>query len=91
MSDLTQVTSVPGRRREDQRRAQCVEVSLTSNLTPVRAKSHPGLNFCSDALIVNLGTPEYAKEETPHPRDLDNWHCDGDFFRHVSRSQLFAL
>ncbi|KAI0128936.1 hypothetical protein BJ170DRAFT_353972 [Xylariales sp. AK1849] len=34
-----------------------------------------------DSLIVNLGTPEGEGKPTP-PRELDNWHVDGDFFVH---------
>lgn len=45
----------------------------------------------NDGLIVNLGTPEMLKEKTPHPRDLDNWHVDGDFFRHFLDSPEQAL
>lgn len=45
----------------------------------------------NDGLIVNLGTPEMLTEQTPHPRDLDNWHVDGDFFRHMLDSPEQAL
>lgn len=34
-----------------------------------------------DGLIVNLGSPETEGKEIP-PRELDNWHVDGDFFVH---------
>jgi hypothetical protein len=34
-----------------------------------------------DALIVNLGSEEFEGKEVD-PRDLDNWHVDGDFFIH---------
>lgn len=34
-----------------------------------------------DSFIVNLGSEELARQtESLHPRDLDNWHIDGDFF-----------
>lgn len=36
----------------------------------------------NDALIVNLGTKETEGKKPPHPRDLTNWHVDGDFFIH---------
>ena len=35
----------------------------------------------TDALIVNLGTPE-GEGKTVHPKDLTGWHVDGDFFVH---------
>lgn len=35
-----------------------------------------------DSFIVNFGTPEMEGAQPPHPRDLTNWHCDGDFFVH---------
>ena len=34
-----------------------------------------------DSFIVNLGTPELEKSTHDiQPKDLDNWHVDGDFF-----------
>ena len=33
-----------------------------------------------DSFIVNLGTDELERRSQPDPRDLDNWHVDGDFF-----------
>jgi hypothetical protein len=44
-----------------------------------------------DALIVNLGKPEYEGVELTHPRELDNWHVDGDFFVHYLDSPEQAL
>jgi hypothetical protein len=35
----------------------------------------------NDGLIVNLGTDEW-EGKWPDPRDLQNWHVDGDFFVH---------
>ena len=35
----------------------------------------------SDNLIVNLGTEE-SPNKTVHPKELSNWHVDGDFFVH---------
>ncbi|KAH0423328.1 hypothetical protein CcaCcLH18_12242 [Colletotrichum camelliae] len=34
-----------------------------------------------DSLIVNLGSPEF-EGQVQNPKDLDNWHVDGDFFVH---------
>lgn len=45
----------------------------------------------NDGLIVNLGTKEMETEETPDPRELNNWHVDGDFFRHFLDSPEQAL
>ncbi|KAL4994220.1 hypothetical protein BDV10DRAFT_197696 [Aspergillus recurvatus] len=44
-----------------------------------------------DSLIVNLGLPEYEGMESPDPRELDNWHVDGDFFWHFLDSPEQAL
>ncbi|EIW80897.1 hypothetical protein CONPUDRAFT_123655 [Coniophora puteana RWD-64-598 SS2] len=36
-----------------------------------------------DSFIVNLGSDELEKQAVSrHPKDLDNWHVDGDFFVH---------
>ncbi|EGN98483.1 hypothetical protein SERLA73DRAFT_110000 [Serpula lacrymans var. lacrymans S7.3] len=36
-----------------------------------------------DSFIVNLGSEELERQkESLHPKDLDNWHVDGDFFVH---------
>ncbi|KZT53883.1 hypothetical protein CALCODRAFT_500529 [Calocera cornea HHB12733] len=43
-----------------------------------------------DGLIVNLGTEEWEKTEVS-PRDLDNWHVDGDWFQHFLDSPEQAL
>ncbi|KAI4601890.1 hypothetical protein KJ359_010756 [Pestalotiopsis sp. 9143b] len=34
-----------------------------------------------DSFIVNLGSPEGEGRPVP-PKELDNWHVDGDFFVH---------
>ncbi|KAI0706197.1 hypothetical protein BC835DRAFT_15079 [Cytidiella melzeri] len=44
-----------------------------------------------DSFIVNLGTPETEGASPVHPSDLDNWHCDGDFFVHYLDSPEQAL
>lgn len=43
-----------------------------------------------DSFIVNLGT-EALENVTEHirPRDLDNWHVDGDFFVGVTLLSLY--
>lgn len=33
-----------------------------------------------DSFIVNFGTPELETAEDVDPRDLEDWHVDGDFF-----------
>ncbi|KAI9372206.1 hypothetical protein BJX61DRAFT_534131 [Aspergillus egyptiacus] len=43
-----------------------------------------------DSLIVNLGTPEW-EGRWPDPKELDNWHVDGDFFVHFLDSPEQAL
>ncbi|KAI0768809.1 hypothetical protein BD413DRAFT_561666 [Trametes elegans] len=36
---------------------------------------------CGDSLIVNLGAEQWEKAEIA-PKDLGNWHIDGDWFTH---------
>lgn len=36
---------------------------------------------CGDSLIVNLGSEEWVDRGIA-PKDLGNWHIDGDWFRH---------
>ncbi|KAB5591271.1 hypothetical protein CTheo_5274 [Ceratobasidium theobromae] len=43
-----------------------------------------------DGLITNLGEERW-ETETIAPRDLGNWHCDGDFFLHFLDSPEQAL
>ncbi|KFY32256.1 hypothetical protein V493_00371 [Pseudogymnoascus sp. VKM F-4281 (FW-2241)] len=43
-----------------------------------------------DSLIVNLGTPEW-EGKFPHPKELDGWHVDGDFFMHYLDSKEQGL
>jgi len=45
-----------------------------------------------DSFIVNLGTPELeGPDKYVDPKDLDNWHVDGDFFVHFLDSPEQAL
>ncbi|KAH9920464.1 uncharacterized protein B0H18DRAFT_593712 [Fomitopsis serialis] len=44
-----------------------------------------------DSFIVNLGAPQYEGDVQIDPRDLDNWHVDGDFFVHFLDSPEQAL
>jgi len=44
-----------------------------------------------DNFIVNLGTPETEGAEPPRPQELDNWHCDGDEFKHFLDSPESAM
>jgi len=50
----------------------------------------PESSTWSDGLIVNLGTPEW-ENKVPHPKELENWHVDGDFFMHYLDSPEQAL
>ncbi|KIJ23235.1 hypothetical protein M422DRAFT_101640, partial [Sphaerobolus stellatus SS14] len=54
-------------------------------------KIEPQTRYWSDEFIVNLGKDEYASLDDIHPRDLDNWHVDGDFFVHFLDSPEQAL
>ncbi|TFY60531.1 hypothetical protein EVJ58_g5093 [Rhodofomes roseus] len=44
-----------------------------------------------DSFIVNLGAAQYEGDVHIDPRDLDNWHVDGDFFVHFLDSPEQAL
>lgn len=45
-----------------------------------------------DSFIVNFGTPELeGPDKFVDPKDLDNWHVDGDFFVHFLDSPEQAL
>ncbi|EGN98485.1 hypothetical protein SERLA73DRAFT_169439 [Serpula lacrymans var. lacrymans S7.3] len=44
-----------------------------------------------DSFIVNLGTDALERQDALDPRDLDNWHVDGDFFVHYLDSPEQAL
>jgi len=44
----------------------------------------------SDGLIVNIGS-EYWEKTDIAPQELDNWHTDGDWFRHYLDSPEQAL
>jgi len=43
-----------------------------------------------DSLIVNLGSEEWVNKGIS-PKDLDNWHVDGDWFKHFLDSPEQAL
>lgn len=43
-----------------------------------------------DSLIVNLGSPEFEGKQVD-PRELTNWHVDGDFFVHYLDSKEQGL
>ena len=51
---------------------------IASDLEAAKANER---QLWTDGLIVNLGTPE-GEGKTVHPKDLRNWHVDGDFFVH---------
>ena len=39
---------------------------------------YPGTRYWKDALIVNLGSPEWENKEH-NPKDLRGWHVDGEW------------
>lgn len=45
---------------------------------------------CGDSLIVNLGCEEWENRDI-EPKDLGNWHIDGDWFTHYLDSGEQAL
>jgi len=47
-----------------------------------RIDSAAGSSTWGDSFIVNLGAPQYENDNVIDPRDLGNWHVDGDFFVH---------
>ncbi|KAG9007767.1 hypothetical protein FRB90_009223 [Tulasnella sp. 427] len=44
----------------------------------------------NDSFIINFGSAETEGKVVP-PEELDNWHCDGDFFLHFLDSPEQAL
>lgn len=49
-------------------------------------------HYWTDAVIANLGGDQFTEENYPkHPRDLNGWHVDGDFFKHFLDSPEQAL
>ena len=45
-----------------------------------------------DSFIVNFGTPELEGAQPRDPKDLENWHVDGDFFvRFESHFLLYSF
>ncbi|KAL6787335.1 hypothetical protein J3E68DRAFT_152989 [Trichoderma sp. SZMC 28012] len=50
-------------------------------LTGGEERLDPSSRLWSDAFILNFGS-EASKGKVVAPRDLDNWHVDGDFFTH---------
>jgi len=49
-----------------------------------------GAAVWNDAFILNFGTPE-EEGKIVHPKDLTQWHADGDFFLHFLDSPEQAL
>lgn len=47
--------------------------------------------YWGDNLIVNLGLKEFEGKEAPNPKELTNWHTDGDNFLHFLDSPEQAL
>jgi len=54
-------------------------------------KIDPATHYWSDEFIVNIGKEAYAGMTDIEPKDLDNWHVDGDFFVHHLDSPEQAL
>jgi hypothetical protein len=48
-----------------------------------------GSSTWGDSFIVNLGAPQYENDDVIDPRDLGNWHVDGDFFVSEQSSVFF--
>ncbi|KAI0044419.1 hypothetical protein FA95DRAFT_1608577 [Auriscalpium vulgare] len=51
----------------------------------------PESGYWNDAFIVNFGLPEFVDAPDVDPRNLKNWHVDGDFFVHYLDSPEQAL
>jgi len=54
-------------------------------------KIHYKSNYTGNGFIANLGSPEFDPNEVIDPRDLTNWHVDGDWFRHFLDCECQAL
>ncbi|EJT99134.1 hypothetical protein DACRYDRAFT_90702 [Dacryopinax primogenitus] len=53
-------------------------------------KISPTCKQWSDSIIANFGSEYWATHDIA-PKELDNWHVDGDFFRHFLDSPEQAL
>jgi hypothetical protein len=51
---------------------------------------HKSGHSLMDSFIINLGSKEGEGKVVP-PKELTNWHCDGDFFVHFLDSPEQAL
>ena len=60
------------------------------DLTGGEERLDPASTKWADAFIVNFGS-EATKGTVVAPRDLDNWHVDGDFFIHYLDSSEQGL
>jgi len=47
--------------------------------------------YVGNGFIANLGSPEFDPNEVIDPRNLTNWHVDGDWFRHFLDCECQAL
>lgn len=48
-------------------------------------------NDCGDSLILNFGSPDQPEDGREDPRELTDWHIDGDWFTHYLDSGEQAL
>ncbi|EJT99151.1 hypothetical protein DACRYDRAFT_56762, partial [Dacryopinax primogenitus] len=48
-------------------------------------------NYIGNGFICNLRSPDFDPDEITDPRDLTNWHVDGDWFRHFLDCECQAL
>ncbi|KZT50622.1 hypothetical protein CALCODRAFT_504492 [Calocera cornea HHB12733] len=60
---------------------------LLGGTDKIAAKS----NYVGNGFICNLGSPDFDPNERVDPRDLTNWHVDGDWFRHFLDCECQAL
>ncbi|ORY28602.1 hypothetical protein BCR39DRAFT_559418 [Naematelia encephala] len=84
-------TNMPHHRKELVETFSPIAWNAIGELVGGHDRIDPTMNTWSDGFIVNLGTPEHATQAPPHPKELNRWHCDGDFFLHFLDSPEQAL
>ncbi|KAI3622729.1 hypothetical protein WG66_015569 [Moniliophthora roreri] len=82
---------MPFHRREEVARFAPKAWDATQDLLGGEDRIDEKCSTWGDSFIVNFGTLELEGAEPIHPRDLDNWHVDGDFFVHYLDSPEQAL
>ncbi|KAK1232083.1 hypothetical protein PQX77_004801 [Marasmius sp. AFHP31] len=82
---------MPFHRREEVARFAPKAWQAISDLLGGEDRIDENSSSWGDSFIVNFGRPDLETAAPIHPRELDNWHVDGDFFVHYLDSPEQAL